>query len=154
MMKNLLIVYHAPSGNTQKLVEACQQGFDEAHCENTRLKTLHCFAADEEATRSADAIILLTPENLGYISGALKDYFDRIYYPCLEDTQGMPCAVIIRAGHDGTGSHQALKTITTGLRWRWVQDALILRGSWQDDFLQQVRDLTTGMAAALDGGMI
>ena len=63
-------------------------------------------------------------------------------------------AVIVRAGHDGTGTCRALKTILTGLRWRWVQDILLCKGPWQDEFLQDCQDLAQGMVVALDEGMI
>ena len=154
-MKNFLIVHHSPSDNTRRLVEvmtAAAQDMSSAQTLTTRaIAALECQASD---ILQANAVLLMTPENLGYMSGGMKDFFDRIYYPCLDEKQGLPVSAIIRAGSDGTGTHRALKTITTGLKWRWVQEALILRGDWQPEFLNQADELAGAMACALDQGII
>lgn len=154
-MKTLLLVSYAPSPNTQKILAACQQGFAQSEAAHTQFKLISAPDTHPEDVIGADALLLFTPENLAYMSGMMKDFFDRNYYPCLELTQGKPCAAIVRAGQGGgDGTVNALKSITTGLRWRWVQEPLILRGDWQDSFLSEAQDLAMGLAAAVDGGMI
>ena len=137
IMKHLLIVAHAPSPNTLKLREAAARGAAHEDIENVCVTVKAPLEAGPEDVQACDAILLGTTENLGYMSGALKDFFDRSYYPVLEEKQGLPCAIYIRAGHDGTGTRRAVETIVTGLRWNWVQDPLVLRGDWQDAFEAQ-----------------
>lgn len=149
--KRLLVVAHAPSPNTEALRSAVHEGA--AAVEDVEAQVLGPFEATPPDVLAADAIILGTTENLGYMSGALKDFFDRCYYPVLEAKQGLACALYIRAGHDGTGTRRAVETITTGLRWRAVVPPLILRGGWQDAFLDQARELGLQMAAGLDAGI-
>ncbi len=152
--RQLLIVAHAPSDNTRALVDAVLAGVRDADCEQVNARWLPPLEATPEDVLGADAVILGTTENLGYMSGALKDFFDRCYYPVLEKKQGLPCCIYIRAGHDGTGTARALDTILTGLRWKQVQEKKILRGDWQADFVQQCHELGQYMAAALDNGII
>ena len=153
VMKKLLIVFHAPSDNTRALMDAIKVG---AENEAARVETLCLSPFDTQPSHvlAADAIILGTPENLAYMSGALKDFFDRCYYPVLDHKQGLPVAALVRAGSDGTGTCNALKTILTGLKWRWVQAPLVCRGEWQPDFVQQAHELGEAMATALAEGMI
>ncbi len=132
------------------LRDAVQRGAGHPDIENVEITVRTPFEADVADVLAADAIILGTTENLGYMSGALKDFFDRIYYPCLEETQGLPFAVYIRAGHDGTGTKRGIETIVTGLRWRAVQEPLICRGDFQDDFIGQCEEIGMAMAAGLD----
>lgn len=152
--KRLLIVAYAPSPNTLKLREAAEQGARHQDIENVDVTVLSPFDAGPDDVLACDAIILGTTENLGYMSGALKDFFDRSYYPCLEQTQGLPFAYYIRAGHDGTGTHRAIETITTGLRWKRIQEPLICRGDYKDEFREQCRELGLYVAASLDAGVL
>jgi hypothetical protein len=151
--KYLLIVAHAPSPKTAVLRDALRDGAQQIETENLSVRCLTPFEAGPDDVLKAQAIILMTPENLGYMSGALKDFFDRIYYPCLEKTQGMPYALVIRAGNDGTGTARAVSSITTGLRWRAVRDPLICLGEFQSSFTQSCHETGAAMAAGLDAGI-
>ena len=153
-MKTLLIVFHSPSENTQLMSDAMLKAAKKHQNEDLNIILKSPFDADASDVLTCDAIILGTTENLAYMSGALKDFFDRIYYPCLELKQGLPVAVVIRAGHDGTGTKIALETILTGLKWRWVQAPLICKGVWQEAFLKDVSELSEGMAVAVQQGII
>lgn len=154
MAKHLLIVAHVPSDNTRRLRDAVVRGATGPDISGVELRTLIPFEAKPEDVLWADAVILGTTENLGYMSGALKDFFDRVYYPCLELTQGKPYAAYIRAGHDGTGTKRGIETIVTGLRWRAARDPLICRGEWRETFVGQCEELGALMAASLEAGVI
>ena len=149
----LLIVGHVPSPNTLALRDAVVRGASHEDIENVSVRVLTPFEAQHDDVLGAQAIILGTTENLGYMSGAMKDFFDRIYYPCLEETQGLPYALYIRAGHDGTGTRRGVETIVTGLRWRAVNDPLVCRGAFQDGFVTECEDLGMLMAAGLDASI-
>lgn len=151
--RQLLLIAHAPSDNTARLRDAVLRGAGASAIENVKVRWVAPLDATPDDVLQADAIILGTTENLGYMSGALKDFFDRCYYPVLEKKQGLPCALYIRAGQDGTGTRRAVESIVTGLRWNWVQDPLVLRGDWQPGFIDQVEELGLYMAAGLDSGI-
>lgn len=152
--RNLLVVAHDPSPNTSRMVEAVLRGA--AHEDIERVDTRHVrpLEAGHDDVLACDALILGTTENLGYMSGALKDFFDRTYYSVIEHTEGLPYALYVRAGMDGTGTRRAVESICTGLSWRPVQEPLICRGSWDDAFLEQCEELGLYMAASLDTDII
>ena len=153
-VRHLLIVAHNPSPNTQKLVDATLRGAQHEDIDGVEVKWIPPLQAVPDDVLWADAIILGTTENFGYMSGALKDFFDRIYYPCLEQTEAMPFAAYIRAGLDGTGTKIAIGKITTGLRWKPVQESMILHGDYKDEFEDQCEELGMLMAASLESGII
>ncbi|WP_275289052.1 flavodoxin family protein [Halomonas elongata] len=153
-MKRLLIVAHAPSDNTRRLRDAAGRGARHSDIEGVEAVIKPPLDAGPEDILACDAILLGTTENLGYMSGALKDFFDRSYYPVLEAQRGLPCALYIRAGRDGTGTRRAVEGIVTGLGWKWVQEPLTLRGEWQDDFEPRVEELALTLTAGLEAGIL
>ena len=153
MTKRLLIVYHSATGGTQRMLDAVVAGARDPSITGVEVCVRAALAASAAEVRGAAGILLGTPENFGYMSGALKDFFDRIYYPCLEQTQGLPYGLFIRAGNDGLGAQHAIERLTTGLRWRAVVPPLILRGELCDVGLADCRllgqTLSTGLEAAV-----
>lgn len=152
--KRLLIVAHAPSPNTRRMRDAVLRGARNEEIEAVETVYRPPLEAGPNDVLAADAVILGTTENLGYMSGALKDFFDRSYYPCLEQTEGLPYALYVRAGRDGTGTLRAVDSITTGLRWRAAQEPLLCRGEFDEAFLEQCEELGLYMAAGLDAGIL
>jgi len=135
--KTLLIISHAPSENTQRMLEAIIKGAIHPDITDVDVKYLAPLDTRAEDIRAAQAVIIGTTENLGYMAGLIKDVFDRCYYDCLDHTQGLSFCYYIRAGHDGTGTRRAIETITTGLRWRLVQEPLICKGDFDEAFIAQ-----------------
>lgn len=152
--RQLLIVAHDPSPNTRRMVEAVLAGARHEDIDNVETRHVRPLEAGPDDVLACDAIILGTTENLGYMSGALKDFFDRTYYRVIEQTGGLPYALYVRAGKDGTGTRRAVESICTGLSWKPVQEPLICRGEWQDAFLEQCEELGMYMAAGLDAGIL
>ena len=151
--KQLLIVVNTPSPNTQALAEAAARGASHSDINGIEIKLLTPFEATADDVINCDAILLGTTENFGYMSGAMKDFFDRIFYPCLEHTEALPYAIYIRAGLDGIGTEIAMQKIISGLKWKQVQDLLLCHGDYKDEFVEQVEELGMSMAAGLEMGI-
>jgi NAD(P)H-dependent FMN reductase len=145
-MTRLLIVSHTPSENTQALTDWVMAG---AGSGSVSVELSRPLETEPEQVLAADGIILGTTENFGYMSGAMKDFFDRIYYPCLEQTRGMPYALFIRAGQDGLGAQSSIERIVAGLGWRAVQEPLICKGE-VPEFEEACRQLGELMAIGLE----
>jgi multimeric flavodoxin WrbA len=130
------------------------KGTSDSRIENIEVRCLAPLDTQPDDINSANAIIIGTTENLGYMAGPVKDVFDRCFYACIEKTEGLPFSFYVRAGHDGTGTKTAIEGITTGLKWRLVKEPLICRGEFMLDFLDQSEELGLSMAASLDTGII
>lgn len=153
MKKSLLVVANTPSNNTRALANAVVRGANHPDIDSVAVTLVAALDANEDHVIAADGIILGTTENFGYMSGALKDFFDRIYYPVLEIKQGTPYALFVRAGLDGTGTISAVERIVTGLRWRPICAPLLCHGAYVDSFVDQCEELGMTMAASLDAGI-
>jgi multimeric flavodoxin WrbA len=123
-MKTLLIVYHSQTGGTRQMAEAAAEGARQEPCVNVRL--LHAAQAQAADVLQADGLVFATPENLAAISGQLKDFFDRTYYPVLDRVQGRPYASLICAGSDGHNAARQIERIATGWRLKAVAEPLIV----------------------------
>ena len=153
MVKQLLVVAHIPSDNTRALAQAVARGAQHPDIESVEVTHIPPLQAGADDVMAADGIILGTTENFGYMSGALKDFFDRVYYPVLEQKQGTSYALYVRAGLDGTGTITAVQRIVTGLHWRAICEPLLCHGSYNPAFIEQCEELGLTMAASLDAGI-
>lgn len=123
-MKTLLVVYHSMTGGTEQMARALVAGARKEDGVTTRL--LHAATARADDVLKADAYVFATPENLASISGMLKDFFDRCYYPALERINGRPYAALICAGSDGQNAARQIVRIATGWRLRPIAEPLIV----------------------------
>ena len=124
-MKTLLIVYHSATGGTRQMAAAAGQGARAAESAvQTRL--LHARDAGPADVLAADAYVFATPENLGAITGQMKDFFDRCYYPVLDRINGRSYATLVCAGSDGRHAVRQIERIATGWRLKPAADALIV----------------------------
>lgn len=152
-MKKLLIVANMPSANTATLAEAVLAGANHQDISNVETTLLAALDAGPREVLDADGIIIGTTENFGSMSGLIKDFLERIYYPCLEKKQGLSCALYIRAGNDGTGTRLGIEKILTGLAWKSVNPPLMLKGEYQASFESDCKELGMLVAAGLDAGI-
>lgn len=155
--KKLMIVAHCPSPNTEAMAEAIFNGAQSINAEQLNTAIKSPFDCNADDVLSANAVILFTTENFGYMSGALKDFFERVYYPCLDQPKlndAKPYSVVIKAGLDGTGTDIALHKITKGLNWKEVSQTLLCKGDFKEEFIQQCHELGQTIAASVDAEII
>lgn len=104
--------------------------------------------ATAEDVLSADAYVLGTTVNFGYISGALKHFFDTTYYEVREPTAGRPFSYWIHGGYDTTGADRAMEQITTGLGWKLAFPPLVFTGEVTPEHLDAATELAATVAAS------
>jgi len=148
-MPRLLIVHHTPSPSLHSMFDAVRTGARDEQIEGVEVIERPALAATATDVLETDGIVLGSPANLGYLSGALKHFFDQIYYPCLESTIGRPFAAYLHGNNDTTGAERALETITTGLQWRMMQRPVVVIGDPTPDDLDACRELGASIAAGL-----
>jgi len=143
-MAKILIVYHSQTGKTQKMAQAVYEGAKSIDGADVVLKK----AADAtlEDLLAADGLAIGTPENFGYISGMIKDFFDRTYVGAQEKVFRKPFVVFISAGNDGTGALRAIERIALGYKFKTVYQPVIAKGDITEEILNQCHELGATIA--------
>lgn len=150
-MKKLAIVYHSQSGYTERLAQAV---FNGANSDGE--VAVNCFRAQEancDIFLDYDAVIFGSAENFGYLSGGMKDFFDRTFYPVEPKQVNLPYAVFISAGNDGSGAVRQLERIVTAYPLKKVAEPVIVKGEISAQAIQQCEELGATIAAGLSIGM-
>jgi NAD(P)H-dependent FMN reductase len=143
----LLVVHHTPSPALAEILQAVKEGV--AMVEETELVVRPALSAGAADLLDADGVVLGTPANIGYMSGALKHFFDTVYYPCLEATGGLPYGVYVHGNDDTAGALASIQRITGALGWKLVASPLSLTGAPGRAELEACRELGATVAVSL-----
>ncbi len=151
--KRLLLVYggHA-GGRTAAMVAAARQGVDDCG-EPIEVRALPALEAGSEDLLWSEGLLLATPEHFGYMSGALKHFFDRTFYPVEGKVAGLPYALLVSAGNDGAGAVSSVERIALGYRWKRIADPVVARGELTPPDLERCRELGQLLASGLALGI-
>ena len=142
-----MVVCSSRSGSAARLVDALVEGTASEGIEGVRVRVLAPLDAGPDDVRAADLVVLAAPPNLGMINGLMKDFLERIYYPCLEATRGRPFGVYLHGNDDVTGALRGIEKITTGLAWRTVHEPVLVTGAPGREDLDACWDLGATVAA-------
>jgi multimeric flavodoxin WrbA len=145
----LLVVHHTASPSLHSMFEAVRSGATDDRIEGVEVVTKAALEATPVDVLGADAYVLGTPANLGYMSGALKHFFDQMYYPCLDSTAGRPYGVYIHGNSDTEGALRAIEKVVTGLDWQRVQAPVCVIGEPDRAALDACWELGAAVAAGL-----
>lgn len=152
-MASLLIVYHSRTGGTQQMAEAAYA----AAQADAEVRLLRAEETGPDDLFNADGYLFAAPENLAALSGAMKEFFDRCYYPVLGKLEGRPYAQMICAGSDGENAVRQLARIATGWRLKEVQPPLIVctHAQTETEILAEktIADADLGKSRALGGAL-
>jgi NAD(P)H-dependent FMN reductase len=153
-MPTLLLIDHSPSEAVVRVRDALVDGASDEAIDGVTLVRRPALEAGPDDVRAADAVLLLTTANFGYMSGALKHFFD-VSFPDLEHTTaGMPYALVVKGNSDGTGAIRAVESIVHGMSWRRARPPIELLGTPEDDDLARCRELGAEVAAGLSVGAL
>ena len=153
-MPRLLVVHHSQQGGRgAQALAAVLEGVEEAG-EAVECVTRPALAAGVEDLLAADALLFVTPEYFGYMSGALKDFFDRTYYASAGRAAGKSYSLLEVCGNDGSGAVRAVERIARGYPLKAAQPPLILREADFPAGLAQARELGATLAAMLEAGLL
>jgi multimeric flavodoxin WrbA len=148
-MARLLVVHHTTSPSLQAMFDAVISGAADDQIQGVEVVHRPALTATAVDVLEADGCLLGTPANLGYMSGALKHFFDQIYYPCLDTTVRRPYGMYVHGNSDTTGAVRSIETVVTGLQWHRAQDPVTVVGEPGRADLDACWELGAALAAGL-----
>jgi multimeric flavodoxin WrbA len=148
-LTRLLIVHHTTSPALQAMLEAVLAGARDPELEGIDVAVAPALAATASDVLAADGFLLGTPANIGYMSGALKHFFDQIYYPCLQAKTGAPYGLYVHGASDTTGAVRSVTAIAKGLGWAQAFSPVETTGPVGKDVERQCYELGATVAANL-----
>lgn len=149
-MKHLLIVSNCPAESARQIQQAVANGAADPEISGIQVVVKEPLDAGIDDVMLADGFLLGSTENFGYMSGLMKDFFERIYYAVLEEKQGLPYGLFIKAGQDGEGAINSIQRIISGLRWQEIHPPITCVGKLDAEFLGQCHELGMTLAAGLE----
>jgi hypothetical protein len=150
--RHLLVVHHSVGGTTASLSRAAVESAREV-TDAVEVRSLRAFVAGREDVWWAHGVLLVTPANFGYMSGALKDFFERIFHACVGRTTGLGYALVVKGDTDVDGAVSSVEKIATGLQWRRLLPPLTVVGPASDFDLDRAGELGATLAAGLEAGI-
>ena len=150
-MPSLLVVHHTPSPSVHAMVEAVRDGTRADGIDGVEVRTSAALSTTAADALAADGYVLVGPANLGTMAGALKHFFDTVYYPCLDETVGRPFGCAVHGNNDVDGALRDIERIVTGLRWRQAVDHVRVLDSPSGGDLEACWDLGATLAATVAG---
>lgn len=150
-MATILIIYHSQTGKTQKMALAVAEGA--RSIEKVKVLLKRAYDATTEDLLAADGLAVGTPENFGYMSGMIKDFFDRTYVAAQDKVFRKPYVVFVSAGNDGTGAVNAIERIALGYKLKKIYPPVICKGPVTQDVLNKCRELGATLAGGCQMGI-
>jgi multimeric flavodoxin WrbA len=147
----LLIVHHTPSPATAELFDAVLRGASDPEITGVDVVRRAALAATASDVLAADGLVLGTPANIGYMSGALKHFFDQVYYPVADDTKGRPYGFWVHGNQGVEGAVKAIESIADALGWKPVAEPVTVTGAPDRAALDACYELGAIAAATLLG---
>lgn len=147
----LLVVQHTPSPAVQAMLEAVLRGAHHPELPPLEVVVDAALGPNVSNVLAADAVLLGTPANIGSMSGALKHWFDQVYYPCLEVTVGKPYGVYVHGNDDTSGTLRSVHSIAGGMSWKQVAGDVSVTGAPTKEDLERCEELGALLGFAATG---
>ncbi|MGYP003397876136 len=148
-MPRLLIVHHSPTPSIRSIADAVIEGARSAAEDGVEIVVREALDATIEDVLAADGYLLGTPANFGYISGALKHFFDTTYDDTHQATARRPFSYWIHGRFDTTGAERAMQSITTGYKFKLAHEPLVFTGDVSEEHLGAAAELGATVAWTL-----